>query len=166
MSKRAFIAAGLVAILAGGSAVALAQGPGGRRGPGGPGMRGPAAFLNLRGLDLTEAQRDQVRAIMESHKAEFDQVRSRSRDAHRAFAEAARAESIDEAALRTRSADVAAAMADEAILQAKVRGEMLNVLTAEQKQKLQEQRAARQQRMQKRQQERQQRQQQQRPPQP
>jgi protein CpxP len=164
MSKRVLIAAGLAAVLAGGSAVALAQGPGGRRGPGGHMRGGAAAFLNLRGLDLTEAQQTQVRSILESHKAAFDEVRTKARDAHRAFAEATRAESIDEAAIRARSAEVAAAMADQAVLQAKVRGEVLNILTAEQKQKLEQQRAARQQRMQERQQQRQQRQQQ-RPPQ-
>ena len=65
--------AAVVQILVVGS-LAFAQGPGGRRhgggpgGPGGPGFGGPAAVL--RGLDLSEAQRMQVKAIVERHHQE------------------------------------------------------------------------------------------------
>lgn len=54
--------------------VAFAKGPGGGRhgggpgGPGGPGFGGPGAAL--RGLDLSEAQRMQVKAIVERHQEE------------------------------------------------------------------------------------------------
>jgi Spy/CpxP family protein refolding chaperone len=100
----------------------------------------------LRGVDLTEAQRDQVSKIMESHKAEFQQVGEKLRAAHRAFGEAVRAETVDEAAIRARSADVATAMAEEAILRAKVRAEVSGILTAEQLQKSKELRQGRKQR--------------------
>jgi protein CpxP len=161
MTKRVLIAAGLAAVLAVGSAVAIAQpsqgGPG-MHGPGrGPRVGGPGGFgdIGLRGVDLTDAQRDQVRSIMESHKTELEQVRTKLRAAHRAMGEATAAEAVDEAAIRARTADVAAAMADQAILRAKVRTEVFGILTAEQQQKLKEQRAARQQRMQERQKSRQ-----------
>jgi periplasmic protein CpxP/Spy len=146
MTKRILIAAGLVAALAGGGAIALAQapqaGPGVQRGPGGPGgpgprMRGgPMGDLGLRGVELTDAQREQVRSVMESHQTELQQVGTKLRDAHRSFAEAARADTLDENTLRTRSAALAAAMTDEAILRAKVRAELRGILTAEQQQQL------------------------------
>lgn len=148
MFKRVLVAAGLVAALAaGGTAIAVAQPPqggpgfggphmGGRRGPG-----GPMGDLGLRGLDLTEAQRDQVQKILESHKAEFDQVRARLRDAHEAVAKATDAGTVDESAIRAATTTLASAMADEAILRAKVRTEVNGILTAEQLQKIQERKA-------------------------
>ena len=48
----------------------------GQPGPGGRGMRGPGGpggiVPGLRALDLTDAQREQLKATMESHKAEFE----------------------------------------------------------------------------------------------
>lgn len=138
MIKRVLIAAGIVAAVAGG-AVALAQAPApggpGVHGPGRGGRGGPGADFGLRGVDLTDAQRDQVRAIRESHRSEFDAAHTKLRDAHRAFGEATGAATIDEAAIRAGSAEVAAAMADEAILRAKVRAEVFAILTPEQQQK-------------------------------
>ena len=162
MIKRVLIAAGLVAALTGAAAVATAQGPQGgpglQGGPGGRGARdarglrrvGPGADLGLRGIALTEAQREQVRSIRESHKAEFDAVRQKLREAHRAFAEATRGESVDESTIRSRSTAVAAAMADDAILRAKVRAEVHGILTAEQQQQLKDRQAQVQKRLQER----------------
>jgi protein CpxP len=154
MNKRILVVTGLVAALAGGS-FALAQttpeqrGPrvGERRGPGGPGglpgprgPRGVGGDFGLRGIELSDAQREQVAAIRQSHQAEFEQVRTRVREAHRAFAEAVNAQPLNDATVRARSADVGAAMADEAILQAKVRAEVFNILTPEQQQTVNERR--------------------------
>ena len=147
MTKRILIAAGLVAVLAAGGAIALAQapqgGPGVQRSPGVPGARmrgpkpgGPIGDLGLRGIELTDAQREQVRSITESHKTELQQIATTLREAHRGFAEAVRADPVDENAVRTRSTALAAAMADEAILRAKVRAEVRGILTAEQQQQL------------------------------
>lgn len=155
MTKRVLIAAGLAALLAGGSAVAIAQSPQagpGVHGPGrGPRGGGPGGFggdLGLRGIDLTDAQREQVRAIMESHTTELEQVRTKLRAAHQSMGAATAAETIDEAAIRAKSADVAAAMADEAILRGKLRAEVFAILTPEQQQKVKEQRTEQQQRRQ------------------
>jgi protein CpxP len=106
--------------------------------------------MGLRGVQLTDAQRDQVRSIMDAHRSEFESAGKALREAHRAFAEAGRAATVDEAALRTQSTAVANAMADEAILRAKVRAEVRGLLTAEQLQQLQNREAE----MQKRRQER------------
>jgi protein CpxP len=151
MFKRVLVAAGLVAVLAGGAAIAVAQSPqGGGPGIGGPGrggMRGgprgvggPMGDLGLRGIDLTDAQREQLRTIMESHKQEFEAVRTKLREAHQGLATATTAQAVDEAAIRARSTALATALADEAILRAKVRVEVNGILTAEQLQQLQERR--------------------------
>ena len=164
MKKRMVMAAALVAALAGGHVLAGAQaprgGPGmrGAPGPGPPGgprgalLGGPAGGLGLRGIELTDAQREQVRSIMESHRQEFTDLRSKLGAAHRAFAEAQRAGDLDEAAIRTQSAAVANAMADEAILRARVRSQVHALLTAEQQQQLKDREAEMQKRLQERQQ--------------
>ena len=118
MVKRVLVAAGLVAALAGGTAIAVAQPPqdgprvsGPGRGPRG-GMRGGfGGILPLRGIALTDAQREQVRSIMASHKAEFDQVRTKLREGHQALAAASNGQPVDEAAIRAASTSLAAAMA-------------------------------------------------------
>jgi protein CpxP len=151
MFKRVLVAAGLVAALAGGAAVAIAQSPQdggpGIGGPGRGGMRGgprgfggPMGDLGLRGIDLTEAQREQLRTIMGSHKQEFETVRTKLREAHQGLASATAGQTVDESAIRARSTALATALADEAILRAKVRVEVNGILTAEQLQQLQERR--------------------------
>lgn len=146
-----------VALTAGAGLATVAareQGPGGpgrgmvgRRGPGGPGGPGDALALPLRGLNLTETQREQVRATVDGHKAEFDAVRTRMAAARSALQEAVTADAFNEATVRQRSVDVAAVEADAAVLRAKVHSEVWALLTPEQQQKareLQAQRAQRQ----------------------
>jgi Spy/CpxP family protein refolding chaperone len=164
MKTRMLVAAALVAAVAGAHAVAAAQTPRSWAGIGGPraGMhRGPGPDLGLRGVQLTESQREQVRSIMATHRAEFAELRTKLAEARRGFAEAARAAAVDEAAIRTHSTTVATAMADDAILRARIRAEVQALLTAEQQQQLQDREAQ----MQKRMQERQERLKQRRPPQ-
>lgn len=170
MTKRILIAAGLIAALAGGTAVSFAQAPG-RRGHGIEGPQrsargGPRVDFGLRGVQLTDAQREQVQSIMQSHRAELDSARTALREAHRAFAEATRAAVVDEAAIRDRSTAVANAMAADAILRAKIRTEVHGLLTAEQQEELKQREVNMQKRLQERQERMQQRRQQrQRPPQ-
>ena len=63
-------------------------------------------------------------------------VGEKLREARRAFADATRADTLDEAAIRAKSTAVANAMADEAILRAKMRSEVAAILTAEQQEQL------------------------------
>lgn len=143
MTKRWQIATGAVlglALLAGtGAAVVTAReqgptGPGGfmgRRGPGGPG--GPGGIVpGLRALDLTEAQRAQVKATMDAHKATFDGQRNTMAAARKALHTAVTAATFDEATVRQKAADVAALEADGAVLRAKVYSEVWALLTPEQ----------------------------------
>ena len=99
--------------------------------PGGPGGIVPG----LRALDLTETQREQVKAAMESHKAEFEAQAGQDAAARQALHAAVTAETFDEAAIRQKSADVAAVEADGAVLRAKVHAEVWALLTPEQQAK-------------------------------
>ena len=150
------LAAGLVALTVAAMApLAMAQdeqarrrgpGPGiGGPPPGGPGMRG-GAMMGLRGLDLTEAQQDQVKSIMDSHQTEFSAVNKKIGEARQAMRALLDADQIDESAIRAKSAEAAAAEADAAILQAKIRREVFGILTAEQLQKAKENKGPRQRR--------------------
>ena len=114
---------------------------------GGPGMRrpgGPMGFgPGFRELDLTDDQKAQIKQIHDSHAAEFKAVRDKSRAAHEGMQALLTAETIDESAIRAKSAEIAAAEADMLILNAKVRKESMQVLTADQLAKLKEQRDSR-----------------------
>jgi len=116
-------------------------GLGGPSAPGGPGMRmrGPGGpGFGFRGLDLTDDQREQLKKIAESHQAEFKAAHERVRAAHEGTRALTNGETIDEAAIRAKSAETAAANAELMILTAKVRKESMQVLTAEQLAKLKE----------------------------
>jgi protein CpxP len=112
-----------------------------RRGPGGPGFGGPmrGGFgPEFRGLDLTEDQRAQLRKIREARQSEFKAAGEKLRAARDGMRQLLQADSINESAIRAKAADVAAAEAEAAILNARVRLESLQILTAEQQAKLKE----------------------------
>jgi protein CpxP len=113
-------------------------GPGMRmRGPGGPG--GPMGFgLPIRQLNLSNDQKDQLKKIAESHRDEFRAAGDKVRTAREGMRALTDADNIDENAIRAKSAEIAAAEADVLILNAKVRHESLQILTAEQQAKLKE----------------------------
>lgn len=115
------------------------RGPGGpmgrRGGPGGPGGPGGFAPMMLRQLDLTSEQRDKVKQVMDAHRDEQKALGDRARKAHEALQEVVTT-TFDEGAIRARAADVAAVDADMAVAQARVFGEVYQLLTAEQQQTL------------------------------
>jgi len=123
-------------------------GPGGPRGPGGPG--GPGGLMGgllgelgpgLRALELTDAQREQIRGIATSHEAEFREIGERLRTAHQGVEALVTADAVDETAIRARSGEVAAVEADAAVMRARVHQEVFGVLTAEQQAKARDLRA-------------------------
>lgn len=137
--------AGALALTVGLSAAATAQ-PG-RGGPGvdGRGFRVPGAGggplggllgvhpdLPLRALNLSDAQREQVRGILESHRAEAASLRQRAGAAHRALQAATSAATVDEGAITQQSQAFGGLIAEAALLRARVRSEVLAVLTPEQ----------------------------------
>jgi Spy/CpxP family protein refolding chaperone len=113
-------------------------GPFGRGGPGGPlgpGLDGPLGLLRMLGprLNLTDAQRDQLKSIADSHKDEWKALADRARAAHDALHDAVLADTIDDGLIRAKAADVAAVDADIAVATAHARAEAWQILTPEQK---------------------------------
>lgn len=157
MKQRGFIAALVAAVLLAGAAVAVTAqpqagvpGPRVGRGPGGPGPMGGRAGFGLAGLgqlDLTDAQKEQIRNIRESHRDEARQIAERTRAAERDLNLASEATVVDEADIRARANVLAAAIADGTIHRAKVNLEIFNILTSEQQEKLEAFRAQMQERM-------------------
>ena len=106
------------------------RGPGRMGGPGGPmGMMPMLAGQ----LNLTDAQKAQVKTIADSHRDEWKALGDRARTAHQALQQAVTADVVDEGLIRQRSADVAAVDADMAVARARVHAEVFNILTADQK---------------------------------
>ena len=156
---KTMIAAGAaVAMLAGATPLVMAQdqpqrregqgmrgpdGPGGpgmrRGGPGGPGFGGP----EFRNLDLSDDQKAQLKKIRDARQAEFKAALDKLGTAHQGMRQLVEADTINEGAIRAKSQEVAAADAELAILNAKLRKESMQVLTAEQLAKLKEQRGNR-----------------------
>ena len=124
---------GVVAML---TAPLVAQGPGGSEGRG---MRrhGPMrmAGLPLRGLDLTDAQREQVRGIYSARQADFKAIGDRLKTAHDAQRQAVTRVPVDENEIRARVSEASAVEADFAILRARIHEQVYQVLTPEQQAK-------------------------------
>jgi Spy/CpxP family protein refolding chaperone len=99
-------------------------------------MRGEG--LPFAQLNLSDDQRQEIRSIMDQHRTERQTVMQRLREARRAQADAVQAVPADEAAIRARSAEVAKAETDAALLRAKVHTAIFNVLTPDQQAKAKE----------------------------
>ena len=101
-------------------------------GPGGP--LGRAGFM-LGQLDLTEAQKGQVKAIVEGHKADFQAIGARMREARQGLKAAMETTPVNADAIREATAALAVVQADANVHRASMRAEVLNILTDEQKAK-------------------------------
>src|SRR5262245_19116741 len=114
------------------------DGPG-RFGPGfGGGFDGPMGMLPMlgRALNLSDTQRDQIKAIADSHRDEWKALADRERAARAALMAAVTADTIDDAAIRQKSAELAAIEADAAVARAHAHAEVVQILTADQKAQL------------------------------
>lgn len=118
---------------------------------GGPGWRGDrrgGGFPGLRELNLTDAQREQVRDVMQRYRDEMQETGRRLRTAHEAQQQAVQTVPVNEGLIRSTSETLAAAETDMALLRARIHSDVWTLLTPEQQAKakeLQAQRAARQQ---------------------
>jgi periplasmic protein CpxP/Spy len=83
-------------------------------------------------LNLTDAQRAQLKSIADTHKDEWKALSDRARAAREALNDAVLADPVDEGLIRAKAADVAAADADMAVASARARGEAWQILTPEQ----------------------------------
>jgi Spy/CpxP family protein refolding chaperone len=108
------------------------MGRGGRGGPGGPGA--PMAF-GLDPRDLTDSQREQIKAIRDRHMQEIKPLADRANKAHQALNLAVISGNGD---LRGLSQEVGAAETELVFATASIEAEVFGVLTPEQKQKIQD----------------------------
>ncbi len=138
--RKLTLSAVLVALVGSGAAALYAQGPGGRGaapfgGPGGPGGRGFAAGFALGQLDLSDAQKQQVRNITQRHRQQTQPLVQRLQQAMEAQRAAIQAIPANESLVRSAAQDLAAAQADMAVEQARLHSDIFAVLTAEQQEK-------------------------------
>jgi Spy/CpxP family protein refolding chaperone len=148
----------LVALLA--TSVAFAQGPrnggiGGRGGRGGFGPGGPGLPLNE--LNLTDAQREQVRDIRARYGEQAQQFVKRLSAATEKQRQAIETLPVNETLITSATQDMTQAQVDVAIQEARLNADIWSVLTAEQQAQLTKLRADRQARLEQRRQELQQR---------
>jgi protein CpxP len=93
------------------------------------------------GLNLTQAQRDEIRALREAQRTDVRALREKLRGARQALREAMSADVPDEAAVRAAAGTVAALQADETVLRARAKGQFMKVLTPEQRARVKDARA-------------------------
>jgi periplasmic protein CpxP/Spy len=113
------------------------RGPMGAGVPGGwfgPGPGGPLGMFRMLGsrLNLTDAQRDQLKSIADAHRDEWRTLADRARAAHQELADAVTAETVDDGLIRAKAAEAAAANADIAVASAHTYAEAWQILTPEQ----------------------------------
>jgi len=133
----------MAAVLALGTATLLAQAPGGfepgqRGGPGrgGPGRGGaPGILPGLNRIDLTDAQRDQVRAIMETERQTGNPGEKLAQAEH-ALNAALLADAPDAQAIETAKASVNAAQAAALDRRVELMQKVAQILTPAQRQEL------------------------------
>lgn len=92
----------------------------------------------MRGLDLTEAQRDKIFEIRHAAAPALREKGKAAFEARKALREATRAEQFDEAKVRGAAERLAKAEADVVVERARVRQQVLSVLTPEQRAKLEQ----------------------------
>lgn len=122
----------------------------GGRGHRGPGMGGPGAAgahglrFALRNLDLSEAQREEVRAIFENERDEVVAAHERMRALGEELRGQIETDPYDEDAVRAKAAAVASQSVEMAVLRARQSGQVRDVLTADQLDRLEQMKEQRQ----------------------
>ena len=112
---------------------------GGPEGPGFQGFRGtipgPIQMIAPQ-LNLSDAQKDQIKAIAQSHRDEWQSLADHVGTARRGLRAAITRGTCDEALVRDKSAALGQAEADVAVASARAFGEVFQILTQEQQAKL------------------------------
>jgi Spy/CpxP family protein refolding chaperone len=87
-------------------------------------------------LNLSDAQKDQVKAIAQSHRDEWQSLADHVSTARQGLRVAITSGTFDEALVRDKSAALGQAEADVAVASARAFGEVFQILTQEQQAKL------------------------------
>ena len=105
---------------------------GGRRGGEGRGALARDGGLPLRGVDLTDAQKQQIETLTTQNREQNRAALERLRAADEAFGNAVDASPVNEQAIRVAAQSLATARAEVGIAQAKLRTSIFALLTPEQ----------------------------------
>jgi len=136
------VAAGVVALMSGGAVALFAQGAPGRGagpfGPGGEARRGFDAGFALGQLNLSDAQKQQLRDIMQRNRQQSQPTMQRLEQAIAAERAAINQVPVNEAAVRQAAAALASVQADVAVNQARLHADVWNILTPDQQAKAKE----------------------------
>jgi Spy/CpxP family protein refolding chaperone len=100
-----------------------------------------AAAGRQAGLNLTDAQREQIRTLRDAQRNDDRALREKMRAAREQLRQTMRADVPDEAAVRAAAGAVAALQADQAALRARSRAQFMKVLTPDQQARMKEARA-------------------------
>jgi periplasmic protein CpxP/Spy len=153
------VAAGVVLVALLATTVAFAQGPrgGGFGGRGGRGFGPGAPGLMLNELNLTDAQREQVREIRDRNREQVQAVSKRLGDLAAKQRQAIETIPVNETLITSATQDLTQAQVEMAIQEARLNADVWAVLTPEQQAKATKLRAERKAQMEQRRQENQQR---------
>jgi periplasmic protein CpxP/Spy len=152
-SVKLVVAAALVVVLAGAVAISQTLKPARY----GRGMHGGHMLgFFARQLDLTDAQRSQMKQIMAQEKPTVKPLMQQLAQGRRQLVQLELSANFDENAVRNLASQQAQTMTDLTVERARIANQMFNVLTPDQKTKLNQLMAERQQRFQQRMQEHQQ----------
>lgn len=118
-----------------GTQLAAQHGPGGAdgrfgRGPGGGLVRG------LQELSLSDAQRAEIRTIIESSRESGMPLREQLRETRRALRDAVTSDTVNESEIRALAAQMAPLEAEAAVQRARTHSAMMAVLTPDQRDEL------------------------------
>jgi Spy/CpxP family protein refolding chaperone len=132
------LVAGLLTVTAG--SILAAQRQAGPRAGMRMGMRmGPGLFLSQ--LGISDAQRQQIKTIVQRHRTEIQPFMQRARASRAGLRAAETADPLDDNAIRAKAAEVAAIQTDLAVARAHLQADVFQVLTPDQQQKVRERRA-------------------------
>lgn len=134
-SRTRFFAAGTALIVVLAVAAALAQGMHHRGGPMGDFGFGEMGYLSDV-LDLTQAQQDQAKAIMEKEKPAIQPLMKQLMQAHKDMSALEDSGTFDEAKVRALAAQNTQTMTELFVQKARIHAELTQILTADQKTKL------------------------------
>jgi Spy/CpxP family protein refolding chaperone len=141
----ATLAVTLLAAVGFSQTVVKAAGPGHHRGGFGPMMGFYADYL-----DLTDAQKAQMKDIMTKEKPTIQPLMQQLADSHKQLRQLETAGSFDEAKVRAIATQQAQTMTELTVQKARIKSQMMQVLTPDQKDKMAKFEARRQERFQKR----------------
>lgn len=143
MKKRILVIAGIAVLLIGATVFALGhamQGDGrghGRRGHGGP--FGPEMIEHMsRELNLTDAQKAQVKAVLDEAMAGEDARRAKDEELHKQLQSITANGQFDETQVRNIANQQGALMADRIVEHIRIKSKIFAVLTPEQRTKAEE----------------------------